>query len=116
MPKSAQTLTAWLFVSGSLIALLSARPCAAQIDLNRYAPAVTTRDGFAVARPLQPGHLNVGALLQLDYAKDPLIWRRNADDEARRHIVSDQLAMHDRATSVRNVLIDAGVAPERLTA
>jgi large repetitive protein len=69
---------------------------AAQVTLNRYSPAPWNYDGFSLSRPNRAGHLRFGAQLQLDYAREPLVWLRdvNDPDAGNYEVVSDQLVLH----------------------
>jgi outer membrane protein OmpA-like peptidoglycan-associated protein len=74
--------------------LLCAQPVDGQsVTLDRYRGSETVDDGFALSRPGDQGHLLLGAVLQLDYANDPLVLeldRGDTDSESAR-VVSDQL-------------------------
>ncbi len=54
-------------------------PAWAQVPIDTYTASPLPRDGFQVPRPETPGHLKWSALLLVDYAKDPLLFRRNLD-------------------------------------
>jgi large repetitive protein len=69
----------------------------AQVTLDRYVPAPMAEDGFKLARPEDPGDVRFGAQLQLDYARNPLIWVTNLDspDRGRSYaVVQNQLVIH----------------------
>lgn len=83
---------------GILFALLAISSIARAdaITLNRYVPAETIRDGFALSRPDDHGRERYGFDLQLDYANDPLVLELlpgDTDSEAAA-VVSDQLVGH----------------------
>jgi outer membrane protein OmpA-like peptidoglycan-associated protein len=86
---------------------------AAQVTLNRYSPAGWNYDGFTLARPERAGHLRFGAQLQLDYAREPLVWLRNLDDPdaGSYEVVSDQLAIHG---AISMALFDRVIVSMRL--
>lgn len=66
---------------------------AQSITLNQYQGAPTPEDGFAVMRPVVPGHLRFSTRLHLDYANDPLVFEdvRGQSDSERTSVVRDQL-------------------------
>jgi outer membrane protein OmpA-like peptidoglycan-associated protein len=83
-----------LTLSMSWLALLAAQPVHAQsVTLDRYRGSETVDDGFALSRPDDQGHLRLGAILQLDYANDPLVLELDAGDAGSEsaRVVSDQL-------------------------
>lgn len=56
------------------LGLAFAAPASAQpFRLDQYRPAPTVRDGFAVERPIAPGHLRPAFDVHLDYAHRPLV-------------------------------------------
>lgn len=89
-----------------LLSLASVR-ARADLTLDQYVPAPVVSDGFALSRPDVRGHLLVGAQLQLDFARDPLVWQDRLGDEStvRSHIVKNHLvgralvslSIHERA-------------------
>jgi outer membrane protein OmpA-like peptidoglycan-associated protein len=85
-----------LALTSMLAWLAGHEQASAQVTLNRYSPAAWNYDGFTLARPERPGHLRIGAQLQLDYAREPLVWLRdlNDPDAGSYEVVSDQLAFH----------------------
>jgi large repetitive protein len=72
----------------------------AQVTLDRYRPAAWNYDGFMLARPERAGHMRLGAHLQLDYAREPLVWLRdiNNPDAGSYEVVSDQMVFHPAFT------------------
>ncbi|MET0343909.1 MAG: OmpA family protein [Polyangiales bacterium] len=68
----------------------------AQVTLDSYAPTPSTTDGFAVARADTTGHLRVDAQLQLDFARNPLVWENVLGDGSTAEIklVHNQLVGH----------------------
>jgi MYXO-CTERM domain-containing protein len=48
--------------------------------LDQYRATETQNDGFAVSRPDDLGHLNLGARLVLDYAHNPLVYETRVGD------------------------------------
>jgi outer membrane protein OmpA-like peptidoglycan-associated protein len=69
---------------------------AQSVALNRYVPAETVYDGFALSRPNDLGHGRIGVVLHLDYANDPLVLelQQGDSDSETAAVVSDQLAAH----------------------
>ncbi len=61
--------------------------------LNQYQGAPTPEDGFAVMRPVVPGHLRFSTRLHVDYANDPLVFEDVAGQAGseRTSVVRDQL-------------------------
>jgi outer membrane protein OmpA-like peptidoglycan-associated protein len=72
------------------------RASAQGITLDRYSPAETVRDGFALSRPEDRGHLRFGFDLHLDYANDPLVLELDPGDAGTEtaRVVSDHLVAH----------------------
>src|SRR5688572_5227330 len=66
--SSKSVLLLWLVVAALLPGVARA-----QATLEQFIAAPTLRDGFAIARPERPGHLELGGYLALDYAHDPLV-------------------------------------------
>ena len=64
--------------------------------LDRYHPAETVEDGFAISRPKDFGHLRWGVQLQLDYANDPLVFETRLGDRDSEiaSVVEHQLVGH----------------------
>jgi len=61
--------------------------------LDRFAPAPTTEDGFALQWPRTLGHLRFGAMLTLDYAHAPFVLSEPGGDAAG-SIVAHRLVAH----------------------
>ena len=83
-----------LGVACAAIALPSAASAqAGGFTLNQFHAAETVTDGFAVSRPLTPGHLVLSAQLVADYANDPLVFESRAGDadSETTSVVSNQL-------------------------
>ncbi len=79
------------------IALCAPTPTLAQsVQLDQFRPAETPRDGFAVSRPDDLGHLNLGAQLYLDYALNPLVYETSRGDAGTEiaSVVEHQFAAH----------------------
>lgn len=61
--------------------------------LNQFRASETPGDGFAVSRPDDLGHMDLGAQLHIDYANDPLVFETdlgNSDSESTQ-VVSNEL-------------------------
>lgn len=61
--------------------------------LNQFRASETPNDGFAMSRPDDLGHMDLGAQLHVDYANDPLVYETSlgdSDSEATQ-VVSDEL-------------------------
>ncbi|MFK7999202.1 MAG: OmpA family protein [Polyangiales bacterium] len=61
--------------------------------LNQFRASETPNDGFAMSRPDDLGHMDLGAQLHVDYANDPLVYETSlgdSDSESTR-VVSDEL-------------------------
>ncbi len=70
---------AWLLLAATMLFAASTAGSVAQaqhneIKLNRFNPAVRAKDGFAINRPDDQGHLQFGAQVVVDYANDPLVY------------------------------------------
>ncbi|RZO58139.1 MAG: hypothetical protein EVA89_20035 [Sandaracinaceae bacterium] len=64
-----------------VLAALVASPVEAQsIRLDQYRMAETPRDGFALSRPNDLGHLSFGVRLDVDYALNPLVFQLRGSD------------------------------------
>jgi hypothetical protein len=107
-----------LVAAGCLLCLVSSG--SAQITLDRYVPTPLASDGFTLSRPERTGHLRFGALLYLEYAKDPVVWetKLHTDTAGTYPLVSDQLVLHpnvslglfDRLLAYAQLPINAVVA------
>jgi outer membrane protein OmpA-like peptidoglycan-associated protein len=66
------------------------------VHLDRYRPAPSVDDGFAISRPDDRGHLLFGARLDLDYALNPLVVEDLSGDASteRGALVEHSLAAH----------------------
>ncbi|MFK7985968.1 MAG: MYXO-CTERM sorting domain-containing protein [Sandaracinaceae bacterium] len=64
------------------------------VHLDQYRSAETPTDGFAMSRPNDLGHLQLGAQLQLDYGFNPLVYelRQGEADSESSSTVEHQLA------------------------
>ncbi len=69
---------ALLLGAGALVAPSAAD--AQAVHLDQYRSAETPDDGFAMSRPDDLGHLQLGAQLHLDYALNPLVYETNQGD------------------------------------
>jgi outer membrane protein OmpA-like peptidoglycan-associated protein len=81
---------------GALSLLLWTANASAQrvTELDRYRPAELATDGFGVGSAQDQGHLNFGARIELDYARNPLVLDvRNATPRYT-PIVENQLVVH----------------------
>src|SRR5689334_3404655 len=65
-------------------------------SIERYNPAPRAEDGFALSGADPGPHLHYAANLQLDYARNPLVYENVAGDAGttRLSLVSDQLRAH----------------------
>lgn len=64
----------------ALVALMAAPVEAQSVRLDQYRMAETPRDGFALSRPNDLGHLSFGVRLDLDYALNPLVYQLRGSD------------------------------------
>ncbi len=62
--------------------------------LDRFAPAPTTEDGFALQWPRSLGHLRLGAMLTFDYAHSPLVLSAPDGGESAGSIIAHRLVAH----------------------
>jgi outer membrane protein OmpA-like peptidoglycan-associated protein len=120
---SKQALRGWLILVGLLACFA---PCVAhaQLTLDRYSPAPVTTDGFALSRPDAHGHLSVGAQLQLDYARNPLVYESALGDAetvtnniVHKHLVGHLLAslsIYDRAIFYVHVPVSFIMSGDRI--
>lgn len=78
----------------ALLSLLISTSVSAQSDfaLNRFRPAATPGDSFAISDPADMGHVRIGAQLHLDYANDPLVQEEDGNETGR--VVANQLSAH----------------------
>ena len=65
---------------------------AQEIAIDRYVPAARASDGWAISRPQTGRHLEPSALLQFDYARNPVTIESRAGTRAA--IVADHLVAH----------------------
>ena len=68
------------------------------LALNRFEPAFAGDRHFGVPSAFTPGHPGLHFAILGDYAHDPLVLRRESDDESLGSIVRNQLFMHLNAT------------------
>ncbi len=54
----------------------AAGKASAQVNLDQFRPAERAKDGFAISRPNDQGHLKFGVQLFGDYANDPLVYEQ----------------------------------------
>ncbi len=89
-------VVAGLLVSGIATFAGTASAQDRAVTLNQYRPAETANDGFAISRPDDLGHMNLGAQLHLDYAMNPLVYEDSLGmaNTERLKIVSNQLTAH----------------------
>lgn len=78
----------------ALFSLVISASGSAQSDftLNRFRPAETPGDSFAVSDPADMGHVRIGAQLHLEYANDPLVLEVDGNETAR--VVAHQVSAH----------------------
>jgi OmpA-OmpF porin, OOP family len=90
-PKAIGRLSGW--VLAFWCATAQATPGA---TLNRFHPAATSDDVFAISRAKTLGHLGFEAKLSFDYANDPLVYesQTGASDSESVKLVSDQLTLN----------------------
>jgi outer membrane protein OmpA-like peptidoglycan-associated protein len=70
----------------------------AQIRLDRYSAPLSPGDGLRLSRPTVLGHREVGGLLAVDYADDPLVLEleRGLEETETARLVETQLQAHAR--------------------
>jgi outer membrane protein OmpA-like peptidoglycan-associated protein len=70
----------------------------AQVRLDRYSAPLSPGDGLRLARPTVLGHREVGGLLAVDYADDPLVLEleRGLEETETARLVETQLQAHAR--------------------
>lgn len=68
----------------------------AALDLDRYSAGETASDDFALSRPVDLGHLQWDALIQLDYALNPLVYEADLghSDTESAAVVEHHLVVH----------------------
>jgi outer membrane protein OmpA-like peptidoglycan-associated protein len=66
----------------------------AQVDLPKFNPSVAGDRFFGVPSPYAAGEVTFHAMAMLDYAREPLVLVREADDEDIGAVVSDQMFVH----------------------
>jgi len=84
-----------------LIALtlaLGVADAGAQVRLDRYSAPLSPSDGLRLSRPTVIGHREVGGLLAVDYANDPLVLEleRGLEQTETARLVETQLQAHAR--------------------
>jgi outer membrane protein OmpA-like peptidoglycan-associated protein len=86
--RSSKSALLWWVV----VAALLPGGARSQATLEQFSASPTLRDGFAIARPERPGHLDLGGYLALDYAHEPLVLNTQVDDgpSARTVVVKHQ--------------------------
>ncbi len=72
----------------------SAQVQSRQIDLPKYNPSVAGDRFFGVPSPYAAGEVTFHAAATLDYAREPLVLVREANDEDLGGVVSDQMFVH----------------------
>ncbi|HEX5656824.1 MAG TPA: transporter, partial [Polyangiales bacterium] len=120
---STQALRSW-WVVVLFLAWFAPGLARAQLTLERYYPAPVTTDGFAISRPDAHGHLSVGAQLQLDYARNPLVYESDlgdgntvTNDIVHKHLVGHLLAslsIYDRAIFYVHVPVSFIMSGDRI--
>jgi OOP family OmpA-OmpF porin len=78
----------------SSAASAQSNPADASLALNRFSPAPAGDRFFGVQSPYAAGAPGLHLMLLADYAKDPLVLRRESDGEKVGAVVSDQLFFH----------------------
>lgn len=112
-----KTNRTWMHRSVSVLALLAlsgvAGPVSAQLRLDRYMAPPSPTDGFRVARPVGLDAGQLGGLLVLDFADDPLVLEleRGLDGTETTRLVNSQLQAHARLAYGINerLLISGGI-------
>jgi outer membrane protein OmpA-like peptidoglycan-associated protein len=108
----AHTRRRWLLLAAAGGVLAGQQRAQAQVALDQFRAAPLASDGFAVGRPTVLPHLTVGAVLEVEYANDPLVYERVAGDpDTEEHVVEHDLVLHgivalglwDRVTLVLGV-------------
>lgn len=97
----------WRSLAALVFALLATAPVSAQesATLSRFSASALPADDFEVDRPIAPGHLNLGAMVHVDYALDPLVFQSAGEDGrevkiVRHHMTANAalaLGLSDRA-------------------
>jgi len=64
------------FLFATLSAIYGVQGAHAQVPVEQYRASEVVSDGFALSRPIDVGHLKLGAQLHLDYARKPLVFER----------------------------------------
>ncbi|WP_245678263.1 OmpA family protein [Chondromyces crocatus] len=79
--------------------------------LSRFEPAPAGDRMFGVASPYTAGELTPHVMVLADYAHNPLVLRREADDEVAGAVIGDQLILHLNASLAlwRRVTVDLNV-------
>ncbi|MDI3283050.1 OmpA family protein [Polyangium sp. 15x6] len=86
----------WLLCAAALgsIAGIAAPASADDLAINRFYPAPAGDRFFGAQSPYVAGELTPHAALIVDYAHNPLVLRRQSDDESLGSVVSNQLYLH----------------------
>ncbi|HKP58272.1 MAG TPA: OmpA family protein [Polyangiales bacterium] len=93
--RHTRTRRRWLLLAAAGGVLAGQQRAHAQVALDQYRPAPLATDGFAIGRPVVLPHLGVGAVLELDYANDPLVYERvPGDPDSEEHVVETDLVLH----------------------
>lgn len=78
------------------LAMLGGTVASAQVTVDRFVPAALASDGIMLARPTRTGHMQLGGLLYIGYAKNPVMWevREHTTRDGTYALVSDQLVVY----------------------
>src|SRR5689334_16753145 len=90
----ARTISRWLLCALGASAGLPRTARAEPFALDRFSPAPAGDRMYGVQSPFAAGHQEAHATALLDYAHNPLILKKNSDDEEIGAVVSHQLFLH----------------------
>ena len=108
-PRKQGTIRSWCALSALLTALAAGPTASAQgWALSRFDPAPAGDRMFGVPSPYSAGDLTPHVMVLADYAHNPLVLRRETDDEVVGAVVGDQLVLHLDASLAlwRRVTVD----------
>jgi outer membrane protein OmpA-like peptidoglycan-associated protein len=101
MPRLDGTIHVAAMALGGLLAatitgVMATSAQAQTVNINHFRPAERARDGFAISRPDDQGHLKFGAQLHLEYANDPLVFLGDtSDNDSEQYaVIQDQVVSH----------------------
>ncbi|MCB9709418.1 MAG: hypothetical protein H6714_11570, partial [Myxococcales bacterium] len=83
-------------LSTAALSVMATSAQAQTVNINHFRPAELARDGFAISRPDDQGHLKFGAQLHLEYANDPLVYLNNTanNNSEAFSVIEHQLVSH----------------------